>query len=221
MTAKIWAFAWVHEFDYAWRGIYPLFLPIKCRPTRTGTSNDAVENCTMQTYFQCLLRSEAIKRFLSNKTSLQEQPPVLRRCLNQRLCSAITHFNCYTPFPPPSFPPERTPQNLFRSSCLLSICQLLLHLFAVFCGLFIHPSTPPSSIVSLSIPLRLSVVPSLITAHPEDGCLLISYPSFPLCVCSFIPAISVFLPSLRSLANSQQDNVYSQGSYVSMWFGQW
>lgn len=106
MAAKVHALAWVHEFFYAWRGNLSFVLtnemstyPYRNEQWRCGKLHNA-------NIFSLFTKKRRNKIIPSNKTSLQEQPPALRRCLNQRLCSAITHFNCYTPFPPPSSPPS-------------------------------------------------------------------------------------------------------------------
>lgn len=128
------------------------------------------------------------------------------RCFHQRYCSAITHFNCYTSCIPPSAHATKSfplvLSSLHLSATLPSVSSLLQPA---------HPSIhSPPTILSLSTPLCLSVVPSLITVHPEDCCLLISYPSS-LFAFLFIPASSLFLPSLpssKASADSRQDNVY-------------
>lgn len=143
------------------------------------------------------MRRQAIKHFLRNKTLHRSnhqcmlQPKVLH-CSHSLLQTTSTSF-----IPPStghkifSAPPVFSPSVSYSSICFQS---------SVACS-SIHPSTPPSSILSLTIPARLFAVPSLITIHPDDWCLLISSPSF-LFAFLFIPASSLFVPSLSSSKDS-------------------
>ncbi len=147
-------------------------------------------------HVHCFVRKNN-KMFSIQYNTAQEPPPVLRQCFNQRYCCAIAHFNWYTPFAHPASPPAHATKSF-------PLVQSSLHLSATLPSVssLLRPARPsihsPSPILSLSIPLCLSVVPSLITVHPEDCCVLISYPSF-LFAFLFIPASSLFSAFITEL----------------------